>query len=62
MYNIDSLFLFLNIFSILIILRVIHRFMSALLSNPPIPMVMTNKELIVLGISIAYTLTYFIKL
>ena len=62
MYNIDSLFLFLNIFSILIILRVIQRFMKALLSNPPIPMVMSNRELIFLGLSLAYTLTYFIKL
>jgi hypothetical protein len=62
MYNIDSLFLFLNIFSILIILRVIHRFMSTLLSNPPVPMVMSNRELIFLGMSLAYTLTYFIKL
>ena len=62
MFNIDSLFLFLNVFSILLVLRVFYRFISALLSNPPTRLIMNNRELIFLGISLAYTITYFIKL
>jgi hypothetical protein len=62
MNNIDSLFLFLNIFSILLVLRVVYRFISALLSNPPIKLIMDNRELIFFGIALSYILTYFIKL
>jgi len=61
MYNIETLFLFLNIFSILYVSRVIYRFISALLSNPPIKLIMNNGELIFLGITIAYIITYIIK-
>lgn len=62
MYNLETLFLFLNIFAILTVLRVIYRFISALLSNPPTRLIMNNRELIFLGISLAYTITYFIRL
>ncbi len=62
MFNIDTLFLFFNVFSILLVLRVIYRFISALLSNPPTRLIMNNRELIFFGISLAYTITYFIKL
>jgi hypothetical protein len=62
MYNLDSLFLFLNIFSIMFILRIIYRFISVLLSNPPMRLILGNKELIFFGITLAYTITYFIKL
>jgi hypothetical protein len=62
MYNLDTLFLFINIFSILFVLRVVYRFISALLSDPPTKLIMSNRELIFLGITLAYTITYFIKL
>ena len=62
MNNIDSLFLFLNIFSILLVLRVVYRFISALLSNPPIKLIMSNRELIALGIALSYIITYYITL
>jgi hypothetical protein len=62
MNNIDSLFLFLNIFSILLVLRVVYRFISALLSNPPIKLIMGNRELIFLGIALSYIITYYITL
>ena len=62
MYSLDTLFLFINIFSILFVTRVFYRFISALFSNPPQKLIITNRELITLGISLAYTITYFIKL
>ena len=62
MYNLDSFFLFINIFTILFIARIFYKFVSALLSNPPIKLSMSDRELIFFGLSIAYTLTYFIQL
>ena len=62
MYSIDSIFLFFNIFSILLVLRIFYKFISALLSNPPVKMVMSDRELLFFGISLAYTITYFITL
>jgi hypothetical protein len=62
MINLDSLFLFTFIFSILTVLRTVFRFISALLQNPPKPFVMSSRELFLLGITVSYALTYLIKL
>ena len=62
MFNIDSLFLFLFIFSVLTVLRTVFRFVSALLQNPPTRLVLEGRELIYFGITISYVLTYIIKL
>jgi hypothetical protein len=60
MNNINTLYLFLFIFFTLNILRNVLKFVGALLSNPPQTMVLGNKDLLLLGISISYFLTYLI--
>jgi len=62
MYSINSFFLFLNIFSILFILRIFYNFFVAMLSNPPIKLLLNKHELIFFGLSVSYTLTYLIQL
>lgn len=62
MFSIDTLFLFLFIFSVLTVLRTVFRFVSALLQNPPTRLVLEGRELIYFGITISYVLTYIIKL
>jgi hypothetical protein len=62
MNNLDSLFLFVFILSILTVIRTVFRFLRALLQNPPAPLVLSSRELIFLGISISYVITYLIQL
>jgi len=62
MFSVDSLFLFLFIFSVLTVSRTVFRFISALLQNPPTRLVLEGRELICFGIAISYLLTYLIKL
>lgn len=62
MFSVDTLFLFLFIFSVLTVLRTVFRFVSALLQNPPTRLVLEGRELIYFGITISYVLTYIIKL
>jgi hypothetical protein len=62
MFNLDSLFLFTFIFSIMAVLRTVFRFVRALLQDPPTPLVLSSRELIFLGMSISYILTYLIQL
>jgi hypothetical protein len=62
MNNLDSVYLFLFIFSLLNVFRVIISFISALFQNPPQRFVLSDKALIFLGLSISYCLTYLIKL
>jgi len=62
MNNLESLFLFAFIFTLLSVSRTTFRFTSALLQNPPKPFLMSNRELVFLGLSISYVITYLIKL
>ena len=62
MNNLDSLFLFVFILSTLTVIRTVFRFLRALLQNPPTPLVLSSRELIFLGISISYVITYLIQL
>jgi len=62
MNNLDSLFLFAFIFSILTVIRTVFRFLRALLQTTPTPLLLSSRELIFLGISISYAITYLIKL
>jgi hypothetical protein len=61
MSNIDTIYLFVFIFSILTIIKTVGRIISSLFSNPPKPMVWNKGELIFLGLAISYCLTYIIK-
>lgn len=59
--NVQSLFTFFFVFSILIIIRFSFKVIGTLLQNEPEPLVLSNRELIVLGTSISYFITYIIN-
>lgn len=61
MNNINTIFLFFFIFSVLTVLRTVIEFIRALSQNPPQPLVLSGRELILLGITVSYCLTYLIK-
>lgn len=58
MLNISTLFFFVFVFTILVVIRNTFKFMGALLQKEPQPVVMSNGELIFLGLSISYIITY----
>jgi hypothetical protein len=60
MYNINYniIFFFIFIFTILVVLKGFLKFMSALLRPTPIPIKYSNRELIFLGLSLSYIITY----
>jgi len=59
--NYNNIFLLIVVFSILIILRTVFKFISSLLQNPPQKMVFSSKELFLIGLSISYFLTYILS-
>jgi hypothetical protein len=61
MHNIDTIYLFIFIFSILVSLKNVTKFISALLQKEPKPLFYSNRELIFLGISISYIITYLLQ-
>jgi hypothetical protein len=61
MHNIDAIYLFIFIFSILVSLKNVTKFIGALLQKEPQPLVYSNRELIFLGISISYIITYLLQ-
>jgi hypothetical protein len=61
MHNIDTIYLFTFIFSILVSLKNVTKFISALLQKEPEPLFYSNRELIFLGISISYIITYLLQ-
>lgn len=61
MYSIESIYLFVFIFSLLNVCRTFFRFISALLQNPPTRLVLNGRELIFFGLSLSYIITYIIK-
>jgi hypothetical protein len=60
MHNIETIYLFVFVFTILVLLRSVTKFVSALLQKEPKPLVYSNRELIALGLSISYLITYII--
>jgi hypothetical protein len=61
MYNIGAIYLFIFVFTILVTLKHITKFIGALLQPTPTPMLYSNKELLYLGLSISYIITYIIS-
>jgi hypothetical protein len=59
MVNIDTIFLFVFIFSILTSLRLVMKFISALLQ--PENKNFRSRELVIYGLFISYLITYIIK-
>jgi len=58
MNSIGSLFFFLLVFTSLIFLKSLTKFLGALLQKEPRVLLFSNRELILLGASISYILTY----
>ena len=58
MHNIETIYLFIFVFAILVTLKNVAKFISALLQKEPKPLVYSNRELIFLGLSISYIITY----
>ena len=58
MHNIDTIYFFIFVFTVLVSLRNVTKFVSALLQKEPKPLVYSNKELISIGLSISYIITY----
>ena len=58
MHNIESLYFFILVFTILVSLKNVLKFMGALLQREPKPLDYSNRELIFLGLSISYIITY----
>jgi hypothetical protein len=61
MLNINNLFLFIFIFSLLGILRILSMFIVSLLQNPPKEMVISKRETILFGVFISYVITYLLN-
>jgi hypothetical protein len=61
MHNIESIYFFIFVFTILVVLRNITKFVGALLSKDPKPMVYGNRELIFLGLSLSYLITFLLQ-
>jgi hypothetical protein len=62
MHSIQSIYLFIFIFTSLVVLRNIGKVLVALLQKNPKPLVYSNRELTFLGLSISYILTYLVLL
>lgn len=61
MHDIETVYRFIFIFSILISLRGLMKVISALLQKDPKPLVYSNRELISLGLSFTYIITYLLS-
>lgn len=61
MHNIDTIYLFIFVFTILVSLKNVIKFIGALLQEQPKPLVYSNRELFLLGASISYIITYLIQ-
>jgi hypothetical protein len=61
MYKMESIFLFVFIFSVLTVLRTVFKYLSALLQSQPEKVVLSNGYLIYLGLTMSYIITYLIK-
>jgi hypothetical protein len=57
MHNIESIYFFIFIFTILVFFQNSVKIISSLLSEEPKGL--SNRELIILGLSISYIITYF---
>jgi hypothetical protein len=61
MNNLNSIFLFIFVFSILILIRGLGKVIGALSQKVPIVVVFSDRELILLGTSISYIITYILS-
>jgi len=58
MHNIDTIYFFIFVFSILVVLKNTSKVLVALLEKNPKPLVYSNRELLALALSISYIITF----
>ena len=61
MHNINTIYFFIFVFTILVTLSNVLKFLRALLQKEPKPLVLSTRELLLLGVSISYFITYIIQ-
>ncbi len=61
MLNIDNLFFFIFIFSVLVVLRTTVRLIGALSQNSETRVIKSDRELVILGLTISYIITYLFR-
>jgi len=61
MNNVENILLFIFVFTILTSLRAAFRILGSLLQKEPKPLQFSNRELIFLGLSISYIITFIFK-
>jgi hypothetical protein len=61
MFGVDSIFLFLFVFSTLGVLRVGLMFVLSLFNDPPTQLTFSKIEIITFGIFLSYIITYLLK-
>jgi hypothetical protein len=61
MTNIDTIYLFIFIFSVLSVFRIVLKFIFSLLQTSPERMLMSNREILLQGIALSYVITYTIQ-
>lgn len=60
MTNLESLYLFIFVFSILNVLKISFVFITSLLQNPPKKMEMSSREILLFHLTLTYIVTYLI--
>jgi hypothetical protein len=60
MTNPETIFLYFFVLSILTTIRIVIKFISALLQNPPQRIELSGRELILYGAMVSYLITYII--
>jgi hypothetical protein len=61
MHNINTIYFFIFVFTILVALSNVLKFLRVLLQKEPKPLVLSNRELLLLGVSISYFITYIVQ-
>jgi hypothetical protein len=61
MHNINTIYFFIFVFTILVTLSNVLKFLRVLLQKEPKPLVLSNRELLLLGVSISYFITYIVQ-
>lgn len=61
MTSIDTIYLFIFVFSIIAVIRTVFRFVISLLQENPTKMVLSGRETLFLGLFITYIITYLIQ-
>jgi hypothetical protein len=62
MTNIDTIYLFVFVFSSILLMRTIFRFIISLLQTIPEKMNLSGREILFNGLSLSYIITYLIQL